>query len=231
MKTDEVEIIDEEKVELKEKKESKKKGKYFWKMFKSLPKLIKYGIIVLIIVSLTSLGVMFKTVSSSSSKSVEFGLENVGELVTQTSHITEVSDTKVNKDFFNLFDIPFTESRQIFSIRVDVDASVDFSQMSYKQNDDNKSIIVSIPHSKIYKATLIDESLKIYLDDESLFSRIDLKTHNEAREKLKEEAVNTAKNEGLLEAADNNAKTLIERFIKSDRSYKDYNIFFNYIGE
>ena len=231
MKTEEIEIIEEEKKELKEKKEKNNKGKYIWKAVKSLPKFVKYGVIALIVITLSSVGVMFGTVINSSSKAVEFGLENVGELVTQTSHITEVSDTKVNKDFFNLFDIPFTESRQIFSVRVDVDASVNFTKISYKQNDDNKSIIVSLPHAKIYKATLIDESLKIYLDDESLFSRIDLKTHNEAREKLKEEAITTAKNEGLLEAADKNANTLIERFIKSDRKYKDYNVFFNYISE
>ena len=69
------------------------------------------------------------------------------------------------------------------------------------------------------------------MDDESLFSRIDLKTHNKAREELKEEAIETAKNNGILDAADKNAQAIIERFIKSNKEYKDYKVFFSYVGE
>lgn len=209
----------------------KEKKKSLWKIIISLPKFVKYFLIILIILTIASMGVMIGTVINSQHDSVEFGLENVGILVTQTAHVTEVSDTKVNRDFFKLFDIPFTESRQIFSVRVDVDASVDFGKITYKQDNEKKSVVVSLPHANIYKATLNDESLKIYLDDESLFSRIDLKTHNEAREKIKEEAVTTAKNNGILEAADKNAQLLVERFIKSNKEYKDYNVFFSYIEE
>ncbi len=230
--TQELEIIGSDEIVKEEKKKEKKENKhYVWKTFKNLPKLFKYGIICLILLATASIGVVFGTRIRSQHEAVDFGLENVGVLVTQTAHVTEVSDTKVNRDFFKLFDIPFTESRQIFSVRVDVDASVDFGEITYKQDNDKKTVIVTVPHADIYKATLIDDSFKIYLDDESLFSRIDLKTHNEAREELKEEAIKTAKNNGILEAADKNAQALIERFIKSNRAYKDYKVFFNYIGE
>ena len=225
----EIEVIEDTVKE--EKKVKKEKSHKIWKTIKSLPKMVKYGILALIILTLTSTGLMFGTIINSQHEAVEFGLENVGVLVTQIAHVTEVSDTKVNRDFFKLFDIPFTESRQIFSIRVDVDASVDFGEISYKQDNDKKTVIVTIPHADIYKATLIDDSLKIYLDDESLFSRIDLKKHNEAREQLKEDAIKTARNNGILDAADKNAQAIIERFIKSNRAYKDYKVFFNYIGE
>ena len=232
----EIEIIDtiendHKNINQEEKKEKKKKTHSVWKKMLALPKFIKYGIIALIVLAIASTGVMFGTIIKLQHEAVEFGLENVGVLVTQTAHVTEVSDTKVNRDFFNLFDIPFTESRQIFSVRVDVDASVDFGEISYKQDNDKKTVIVTLPHADIYKATLIDDSLKIYLDDESLFSRIDLKTQNKAREELKEEAIKTARNNGILDAADKNAQAIIERFIKSNRAYKDYNVFFNYIGE
>lgn len=221
-----------EQIENEEKeKDKKEKKRSFWKTFIRLPKVFKYVIIALVVVALASTGVMVGTVIKSQHEAVEFGLENVGVLVTQTAHVTEVSDTKVNRDFFSLFDIPFTESRQIFSVRVDVDAAVDFGEITYKQDNDKKTVIVSLPHADIYKATLIDDSLKIYLDDESLFSRIDLKTHNEARETLKTEAIKTARNNGILDAADNNAQAIIERFIKSNNAYKDYNVFFSYIGE
>ena len=128
-----------------------------------------------------------------------------------------------------MFDIPFTQSRQIFSIRVDVDAAVDFGKITYKEDSNKKKIVVTIPHASIYKATLIDDSLKIYLDEGSLFSRIDLQKHNEARNALREEAINTAKENGIIDAADKNAKTLIEQFIKSSGEYRNYTVEFNYI--
>ncbi len=219
--------------ELKEQDKSKnkklKKKNYFWEVFIALPKYIKYVIIILIIVALTSTGVMFHTIINKSHETIELGLENVGVLVTQTAHVTEVSDTKIDVDFFKLFKIPFTESRQIFSIRVDVDAAVDFEKITYSQDNSKKTIVVTIPHADIYKATLIDDSLKIYLDEDGLFSRIDLQKHTEARNELREEAINTAKSNGILESADKNAQILIEQFIKSNKEFKDYKIFFNYI--
>ncbi len=209
--------------------EKKNKPHYLWEIIKNLTKIIKYGIIILIIITLSSTGVMLKTIIKSNNEATKFGLENVGILVTQTAHVTEVSDTKVNVDFFKLFDIPFTQSRQIFSIRVDVDAAVDFSKITYKEDKGKKKISVSLPHASIYKATLIDDSLKIHLDEGSLFSRIDLQKHNEARNKLREDAILTAKSNGILDAADKNAKILIELFIKSDKSFQKYIIEYNYM--
>ena len=52
---------------------------------------------------------------SSSPKITKLGFENVGQLVTQTAYLTVVKDNKKNIDFFNLFKIPFTETRKIFS--------------------------------------------------------------------------------------------------------------------
>lgn len=233
MNNDELNVEEKEEVEVKkeEKKDKKEKKHRLWDTFLALPKLIKYGIIILIIITLTSTGVMFRTIVKTNHGATKFGLENVGVLVTQTAHITEVSDTKVNVDFFKLFDIPFTQSRQIFSIRVDVDAAVDFGKITYKEDSSKKKIVVTIPHASIYKATLIDDSLKIYLDEGSLFSRIDLQKHNEARNALREEAINTAKENGIIDAADKNAKTLIEQFIKSNSEYRNYTVEFNYVEE
>lgn len=88
-----------------------------------------------------------------------------------------------------------------------------------------------IPHAKIYNCALNESSLKIYLDSESLFSRIDLEKHNEALNAMKEQAINDAKANGIIEAADKNAQTLIDGFIKSDDKRRDYKINYEYIGE
>ena len=135
----------------------------------------------------------------------------------------------VTLQFLKLFNIPFTESRQIFSYDIEVDASVDFAKISYDIDEEKCEIVVKVPHAKIYKATLKTDSFKEYLDSESLFSRIDLKEQNEALKTMEEQAVKDAEANGLLDAADNNAKKLIEGMIKSESKYKEYKVIYNYI--
>ena len=206
--------------------EKEKKTK---KNIKVVPIVIKIVIVIAILLGVFYLGNACSSVINLQTKSTKFGLKDVGELVTQTAYVTVVTDNKENKELFNKFEIPFTESRQVFSYDVEVDVSVNFSEISYTVDSENKEIKVSLPHSKIYKTTLNTDSLKVYLDTESLFSRIDLKEHNDALNAIKEQAATDAKSNGTLEAGDNNAKRLVESFIKENSRYKDYSFSYEYI--
>lgn len=183
------------------------------------------AIIILILI----IGLVFNPSFNFRSKTTKFALENVGELVTQTAHLTIVQDNKVHREFFKLFELPFTESRQIFSYDVEVDASVDFTKITYSINVDEKNIIIKLPHAKIYKTTIDTESMVIYLDEESIFSRIDLKKQNDALTAMKMQGELDAIENGILDAADKNAKKLIEGFIKSYQEYNDYHISYQYV--
>ena len=209
----------------------KSKWKIIKESFKALPKIMKYIIVILIALAISSTGVMFNNIFSNKVKTTKLGLENVGELVTQTAHLTVVADTKVHREFFQLFEIPFTESRQIFSYDIDVDASVDFSRITYQIDNEKKVVKVKLPHAKIYKTTLDLDSLEVYLDSESLFSRIDLKKHNEAQKEMTRQGEEDAIKNGILTLADTNAQKLIDSLIRSDSIMKNYNIIYEYIGE
>jgi len=198
---------------------------------KKIPKTINKVIIIVIILGIVYLGITTSSTFKSQTKTTKLGFEDVGELVTQTAYLTNVKDNKEDRKFFDLFKIPFTESRQIFSYDIQVDASVDFSKVSYVRNDKKSEITIRLPHSKIYKATLDLNSLKVYLDEESIFTRIDLKEENDSLKTMKEECIEDAKANGLLEKADENAKRLIEGFIKSDNKLKDYKVIYKYIGD
>ena len=209
-----------------EKKENKEVKKHvMWKM----PKVVRYIIIIAILIGIFYLGTMSHSFLNFQTKTTKLGLEDVGELVTQTAYLTVVEDTNEHKEFFNLFKIPFTESRQIFSYDIEVDASLDFSKITYNVNNSNKEINIKLPHCDIYKSTLNEESLKVYLDSNSIFSRIDLKEHNDALQKMKEQGIEDAKANGILDAADANAKKLIESFIKKNDAYKDYKVVYEYV--
>lgn len=199
------------------------------KYIKGLPKIIKWIIIVVIFAVLFSSGVLFKSVLTTQTKTTKLGFEDVGELVTQTGYLTIIRDNKEDRKFFNLFKIPFTESRQIFSYDIEIDASIDFSKITKKVNKESKEIKIKMPHVKIYKATINNDSLKVYLDEESLCSRIDLTEHNEAVKEMKEQGIADAKANGILKLAETNAEKLITSFVMGNKDYKEYKIVFEYI--
>ena len=182
-------------------------------------------VLVLIILGSFFIGVKFSRNFTINQKTTKLGLENVGELVTQTCYTTVLEDSKVNLDFFSLFDIPLTESRQIFSYDFEVDAAVNFGDISIKKVDSKDKIItLEIPRAKVYKTTLKPDSFRVYLDSDSLFTRIDLESHNTAVLKMQDQAESDCTQNGLLESADFNAERLINSIIKSNRYYKDYTV-------
>lgn len=117
----------------------------------------------------------------------------------------------------------------MFSYIVQVDASINFEEISIEKIDDKEKVIkVKLPHAKVYNATPDLDSFKSYIDSESFFSRIDSEKYNEALKELKDQGEQDAVDNGLLEKADENGKTLIESFIKSNKKYKDYNVEYEY---
>ena len=195
-----------------------------------IPKFVSYIGVIIILIALYYF--VLRPISfTTQEKTTKFGLEDVGELVTQTCYTTVIEDSKVNRDFFKLFDIPFTTSRQIFSYDFEIDAAVNFDDIKIKSiNPNTKNIELELSHAKVYKTTLKPNSIKVYLDSESLFSRIDLEKHNEAITKMEQQAKDDCVNNKLLDSADDNAKRMITSMVKGNSNYKDYTIKYNYKG-
>ena len=195
-----------------------------------IPKIIKIFIMIIILVAIFALGMKSNYVFTSKADPLSIEFENIGELVTQSAFVRVMEDSTVNRKLFEKYDIPFTESRKLFSYVVQVDASINFAEISIKNiNEETKTIVVEVPHSKVYKSTPDLNSFKSYIDSESLFSRIDSEQYNDALKELKEQGEKEAIEYGLLEKADENGKILIESFIKSNEEYRDYKVEYEYI--
>lgn len=199
------------------------------KTFNILPKIGKMIIIVAIAAFIVYFGLTISDNFRTNSKATKFGLQDMGELITQTALVTVVQDSRDDRDFFKLFKIPFTESRMIFSYDFTVDASVNFEKITYEIKDNNKEIIVKLPHATHYKTTVIINSQVVYLDQGNLFSRIDLTEQNQAMSKMQTNATNTAIENNLLVAADKNAQRIITAMFKSDSKRNEYKIIYKYI--
>lgn len=182
-------------------------------------------VIILIIVggSFITTNIFFQT------KTTKLGLKDVGKLVTQTCYTTVVQDSKKDKEFFKDFKIPFSESRQIYSYDFEVNAFVDFELIKIKNDKNNKTLRILLPHAKIDQVNKNNDSLKVYLDEGSIFSRIGLVTSNEAEKKMKNQAIIDCTANKTLESADKNAKILIQSLLAGSGEYKDYTYVFEYI--
>lgn len=184
------------------------------------PKIIKKIVALVVLLLIFILGVKYSYVFTSKADSLSIEFKNVGELVTQSAFVRVLEDSSVNRKIFEKFEIPFTESRKMFSYIVQVDASINFEEISIEKIDDkDKTIKVKLPHAKVYNATPDLDSFKSYIDSEK---------YNEALKELKDQGEQDAVDNGLLEKADENGKTLIESFIKSNKKYKDYNVEYEY---
>lgn len=204
---------------------------------KLLSKPIKLVLLIILISVLLGGGIFgisfgINRIFETQEKILKLGFEDVGELVTQTCHTVVLEDSRESRTFFDLFEIPFTESRQIFSYDFDVDASVDFSKMEIKNIDDTKKeVTIKTVHSKVFKTVLQPDTFKVYLDSDGLFSRIDLSEHNEALIKMEELAEDQCLAGKLLENADSNAERLLTAMVKSNDKYKEYIVTFDYYEE
>lgn len=233
MEENDKEVIEKKVIEEKfSEKEKKEKRKSLISIIKHCPKFIKRGIMLLLAIGIFILGVKYSSVFTTKTEALGIEFKNVGELVTQSAYVKVLKDSAFNRKLFEKFDIPFTESRMLFTYNIQVDASINFEEISIKSIDEeNKKIIITLPHSKIYNSTLDLNSFKKYIDSESWFSRIDSEKYNETLKDVKKEGEQDAIDNGLLTKADENGKILIESFIKSNEKYKDYNIEYQYIEE
>lgn len=189
-------------------------------------KTLLLGSCVILVVTACTVGVV--TTLNHNIKVTDLGLKDMSELVTQTCTVTVIQDSKKNLTFFKDYKIPLTESRQIFSYDFDVDASVKFDKITFDIDNKNDIITFKLPHSTIYKTSIILDSFNSYYESDSLFTEINLSDNNDAKKQMSIEAEEKCIKNKLLENADKNAEELLKGLVKSNSKIKDYKVLFKY---
>lgn len=207
---------------MKETNEKKSKTirllKIYWKS-KIIPVLI--GVVLATCVWFFAFGTQFFTKSDTT----KLGFENIGELATQSAHCTEVNVTDDVRTLFGI-DIPFTQSKYIYSYDVIIKAGFQFNDITPTiQND---TITLNMPAPQILSTEIIEDSLKVYLEKESIFNQISLEENNTARIELINNAQQSAIENGLLEDAKTNAETLLRSFLAKQYDLEKYTVNFVY---
>ena len=156
-------------------------------------------------------------------KTTRLGFEDVGELVTQSAYTTVVESTDDANKLFGI-DIPFTQTKYIYSYDVIINAGYDFSQVKWKVID-NK-IEVEMPEPIILSNEIDLDSLVVYHEQESIFNQVSIAQNNQALQNLKKTAEQDAINNGLLVQARENAERILSGFFGQVYDLEEYEIVF-----
>lgn len=179
--------------------------------------------IVIVIVFFMSLGWGIKSTFSTSNKTTKLGFEDIGELATQVAYCSEVSMTNDIRQLFGI-DIPFTQSKLVYSYDVVIKAGMDFTEVKWNVDEKKKIINVEMPEVKVLSNEIDLDSFKVYHESESIFNRITLTDNNKALKALKETAQKDAIKNGLLENAQTNAETILDGFFGNEYDLEKYKI-------
>ncbi len=151
---------------------------------------------------------------------IEDELKDVGLLITEEYYFTEVVSYTSNKTLWH-FDIPFTESAYLASYEGVVTAGVDFSMIGVQKNDETSSIVVSIPAAVILNVDIDPESFILYEEKTGLGNPVSVRDFNDSLVELENTARLKARERGVLDQADENARRMIRSLITGlvDSSY------------
>ena len=142
---------------------------------------------------------------------IKDGLKEMGTLITQEYYFTQVEEYKSTERVW-IFD---SKASFIFSYDGVVTAGIDCNDIEITKDDEAKIINVKIPKSNIIGVNIDHDSFNIYEEKEGLWNKLDMTKYNNSIIEFENEAKNKAINKGIIDKADENAKTLIESFINS----------------
>lgn len=185
------------------------------------------ALILALAVALLSTTAIYAVTRSRSSRTVDFGLKNIGELATQAGYYTNV---QVIENAANLWgwNIPLTQSKCIYSYDGVIKVGYDFEKIEIDTNDRTKTITVRLPEAVVISNQVIDGSLKVYDERHSIFTPFSVSDTDEAMSMLKAEGLQNAVNNGIYEAARENAEVLLRGMMMGLAGYEDYNIVFEH---
>ena len=146
-------------------------------------------------------------------------------MATQAVYTTQVNVTEGSRVLWGVT-IPFTQSKYIYSYDVTIKAGIDFGGIDWDLDEEQKTIRVTMPETRVLSSEINLDSFKVYHESESIFRHITLEENNAALQELQQNAEETAIANGLLENARSNAETILKGFFTKAYDLDKYTLTF-----
>ena len=144
-----------------------------------------------------------------SSETVESSLKEAKELTTLKYHYKNIASFE-NSQEFQGFKLPFTTKRFLYTYAGVIHAGVDLDKVKVDVNNEDKSISVSLPKSKILSHDIDEKSVMIYDEKNSIFNPLDLEDYSNFRKEEEAKVEKEAIDKGLLDEAYEQSKKAVE---------------------
>lgn len=146
-------------------------------------------------------------------ETIQDGLRDMGFLLTEEYYFTEVVSYSSIKKF--VIEWSFTESSYLASYDGVVAAGIDCSRITVEKDDENKTILISVPKAQARPADIDPNSLVVYSEKEGAGNHISIEDYNNSLIELEKAAEKKAVERGVLDRANANAERMIRSFVGS----------------
>lgn len=148
-------------------------------------------------------------------------LEEAKELTTLKYHYTNMGQFENQNDFYG-WKVPFTTKSFIVSYDGTIHAGVNLENAVVGVG--NNRIDIQIPSSTILSHEINEESLKVFLEKDTIFNPIKIEDYNDFSKDQKKVVEEKAIKNGLLTEANEKAEKTIKEPLKLDDLFKEYEI-------
>lgn len=129
------------------------------------------------------------------------------------------------------FVIPYTGTTVAIAMDGTVKAGIDLSEVSIECDHAKKKVTVKMPEPQIVSNELHEDSLKVCVDEQSIFNRLSQEQHNELRKQIKDKGLESAEKSDILKLSGERAQKVIRDLIDSIQKGKgDYEVVFRTAG-
>ena len=152
------------------------------------------------------------------------GLRDVGVLVTEEYYFTEVVSFSSIKKLFKKLELGITESSYLAAYDGVVTAGVDFTGITVTKDEEHRVIEVRLPEAKILNVDIDPESFVLYAEKSGLGNPLSAADFNQSLVELETTAKEKAVSRGVLDRAEENARTIIKNFVSGLADAAEYSV-------
>ncbi len=160
-----------------------------------------------------------------SGQTIAEGIKTMGKLSTAEYYYTHVEnhDSSLQFEGTNI-NIPFTKNKFVYSYDGSVTAGIDFTKIEVNVDDAKKTVNIKLPEVEIISSEIDEDSFKLYDEKNSAFNKISVTDVANSFADMKKDEEAKAKERGLFDNAEKNAKIMLESFVRSTYGAEGYRI-------
>lgn len=168
-----------------------------------------------------------KTVPVITRNDLEEQISSLSELVTTKYFYRNATQKDDDKTWLWGWTMPFSDTSLLATYDGTITTSIDLKNIRFNVNQQNRVITVTMPKSKIFDHNIPQETINVLSVKDNLFNKITFNDYNKFISAEKGVMEEVAIERGLLTQADEDARNVVEAFLKTIPGMDTYTLKFN----